>query len=160
MLRTVLAVVVSFLALNLGVMVLFLVSVLTLGIEGTLRPGSYWTSTVFNMVVVIGGAVIALLSGALCGVIGRSVRPALVVAGAMLAFGMFGAVRNLNKADPPARPAPNAGESDSDYRMRVLKDMQTVGKEPTWFAFSVPVIGAGAVVLGAWLVARGTSGRK
>jgi len=158
MLRTVIAVIASIVALYTGVMLLFLGAMLALGLEGTLRPASYWTSATFNLTVFLGGAVLALGAGALSGLIGRSMKPAWILAGIMLAMGALGAVRNLNKPEPPARPGPNDGESRSEYTARVMQDLRRVGKEPVWFSFCVPVMSAGAVVLGAWLVVRGRAG--
>jgi hypothetical protein len=153
MLRSVIAVIVSYIVLNILIAGLFVAAMFALGIEGTLRPGEYWTSSAFNAAVLLGGAAAAALAGALCAVIARSWRPAVVVAAVMLAFGLFGAFRNSQKPDPPARGPAADGESSMDYTMRVLKDMRTVGKEPTWFSFGVPFIGAAAFLVGARVVA-------
>jgi hypothetical protein len=153
MLRAILAGVVSYLVLMALIVGMFLVATLALGIEGTLRPGEYWTSSTFNAIVFAGGTVFSVAAGALCGWIARSPRPALVVAVLMAGFGLVRAVQNSGKADPPPRPGPNAGETASAYATRVLTDMQTVGKEPAWFAFTVPIVGAAAFAAGSMLVA-------
>ncbi len=153
MLRSILAVIASYIVLNLLIAGLFIGAIFALGIEGTLRPGEYWTSPAFNAIVLIGGAVCSALAGALCAAIAKSWRPALVVAAVILAFGLFGAVRNSQKPDPPARTPATDAETSMDYTMRVLKEMQTVGKEPVWFSFAVPFLGAAAFLVGARLLA-------
>lgn len=153
MLRAILAGVVSYIVLAVLIMGMFLAAMFALGIEGTLRPGEYWTSSTFNAIVVTGGTVLSLAAGALCGWIARSPRPAVVVAVLMAGFGLVRALQNSGKADPPARPGPNAGESTGDYAMRIMTEMSRVGKEPTWFAYTVPIVGAAAFAVGGMLVA-------
>ncbi len=152
MIRSIIAIAVSFITVNLLIMALFFVTVLALGIRGTLRPGEYWTSDTFNIIVLIGGAVMSALSGALCAFIARSWRPALVVVGVILALGLLGAVQNLQKADPPARGAAVEGESESQYATRIFEEMMEVGKEPIWFSFATPFVGALAFLGGARVV--------
>lgn len=150
--RAIIAIIVSFLAVNLLIMAMFFVVMMALGLEGTLRPGEYWTTTTFNVIVLIGGTIIAAAGGALCAVIAKSWRPALVVAGLMLAFGLVGAFQNSKKPDPPARPAAMEGESEREYTMHMLEEMPKHGKEPVWFSFTTPIVGALAFLGGARLV--------
>lgn len=154
MLRAILAVIVPYIVVGLLIMLVFLGAMLALGLEGTLRPGEYWTTGTFNAVVIVGGAAASAIGGMLSALIARSMRPAWIVAAIMLTVGLVGAVGNMNKPDPPARPAPTPGESRADALMRVMKEMPKVGKEPLWFSFTVPVVGAAAFVLGAGLVAN------
>jgi len=151
MLRSIVAIIVSFVAVNALIIALFMATVFLLGIDGTLRPGEYWTTTMFNVTVIIGGAVISALGGALCAVIARSWRPALIVAGVMLALGLVSAVQNMNKPDPPARTPAVESETSAERMTRVIEELTEHGKEPDWFAFSVPFVGALAFIGGTRL---------
>ncbi|MGD9790447.1 MAG: hypothetical protein AB7Q00_00665 [Phycisphaerales bacterium] len=157
MLRKVIAVVVSYIVTSIAIGLLFLAAMLILGIDGTLRPNEYWTTTTFNIVVLAGGTLIAVLGGMLCSVIARSWKPALVVAGIMIAYGLFGAVQNMNKPDPPARTPKAEGQTTMEYLEQIGKDLASGGKEPIWFSFAAPLLGAGAFVVGSRLVKRGRS---
>jgi asparagine N-glycosylation enzyme membrane subunit Stt3 len=152
MIRSIIAIVVSFITVNLLIMALFLVTAVVLGIEGTLRPGEYWTSTTFNVIVLAGGAVMSALGGVVCALIAKSWRPALVVVGVILALGLVGAAQNLQKPDPPTRGDAVEGETDRQYATRILEEMMEVGKEPTWFSFATPFVGALAFLGGARMV--------
>lgn len=154
MLRCILAVVATFIAVNVLVMALFLATTVALGLEGALRPGEYWTRSTFNAVVFSGSLLIALVAGLLCGRMARSMSAAYIVAALMLGLGLFRASQNAARPDPPARPQPAAGQSQADYLNQVMTQMQTVGKEPNWFAFSVPVVGAAALLIGSFLAVR------
>ncbi len=154
MVRAIIAVVVSYIIMNILVMAMFLGATFALGIEGTLRSGEYWTSRTFNTIVLVGSVGIAFVSGSLCGLIARSWRPGVVVAGIMLVVGLGGAVMNNNKPDPPVRAPAGEGETSTEYAMKVLKELADVGKEPAWFAFSVPVLSAGVFLLGASVATR------
>lgn len=154
MVRAALAVIVSYVLQSLLVMAVLLGTVLMLGLEGTLRPGEYWTTNTFNAIVLIGGTVVAGLCGMLCAVIARSWKPALVVAGIMLAMGLIGAIGNMNKPDPPAREEISSEGSQFEHTLKVLEQTGTHGKEPVWFSFAAPLIGASAFVGGAMLARR------
>ena len=152
MARAIIAVIVSYLVQAVLIMALFLGVVLALGIDGTLRPGEYWTTGAFNAIVLTGGTIIALLCGMLCAAIARSWKPALVVAGFMLAFGLIGAIGNMNKTDPPAREAMTGEGTQFEQTMNVLEQTSIHGKEPIWFSFAAPLLGAAAFVAGARIV--------
>ncbi|MFG0258639.1 MAG: hypothetical protein ACF8GE_12120 [Phycisphaerales bacterium JB043] len=157
MLRSLLAAIASFIAMAVAIAAMFLVVTMVLGIEGTLRPGEYWTSSTFNTTVLIGGTVISAMSGMLCFVIAKSCKPALAVGVVILGYGLYSAVQNEGKDDPPAREVRAESESATDYTVRVLQEMAEVGKEPTWFAFANPFIGSFAFVAGAGVLGRSKS---
>ncbi len=152
MARAMIAVILSYLLQAVLIMALFLGVVLALGVDGTLRPGEYWTTGTFNAIVLTGGTIIAALCGRLCAAIARSWKPALVVAGLMLVFGLFGAIGNMNKPDPPAREAVTGEGSQIETTMKVLEQTRIHGKEPLWFSIAAPLLGAAAFVAGARIV--------
>jgi ABC-type transport system involved in multi-copper enzyme maturation permease subunit len=143
MLRIIGGIVVGFVVMAVIVMIAFAIPMAVLGLEGILQPGAYWTTTTFNIIVLVGGLVAAILGGLVCRLIARNAKAAFALAAIVLAFGIGSAVMNMNKPDPPARTGPVTKE-----------DMAAHGKEPTWFAFSKTIVGAVGVLIGSAAVSR------
>jgi hypothetical protein len=152
MLRAIVAIIVSYIAVGIGIAVLFLGAMLILGLDGTFKPGEYWTTDAFNIVVLAGGTIVSLLGGMLCALLAGRWKPALVVAVIMLGLGLVSAIGNMNKPDPPAREAPAEASSDIERTIKLLEQTAQHGKEPVWFSFTTPIAGAAAFVAGAWVL--------
>ena len=143
MLRSIIAVVASYIAMAVLIGVAFAGMWFGLGPDRLLKPGSYQGSIVITilapLLTIIGG----LFGGWMCAKIGRSTTPVKVLAGIVLVLGLIMAYFTLQKPYP-ADPRP-AG-------MTVMQIME-VGREPTWFALANPVIGAVAVLAGGRFLA-------
>lgn len=143
MLRSIIAVVASYIAMAVLIGVAFAGMWFGLGPDRLLKPGSYQGSIVITilapLLTIIGG----LFGGWMCAKIGRSTTPVKVLAGIVLVLGLIMAYFTLQKPYP-ADPRP-AG-------MTVMQIME-VGREPTWFALANPVIGAVAVLAGGLFLA-------
>lgn len=148
MLRTIAGVVVGFLVMAVLVMATFAITMAALGFENILQPNSYWTTDKFNIIVLIGGFVAAIVGGMVCKSIARESKATLVLAAIVIVMGIGSAVMNMNKPDPPARTGPVK-----------LEDFATHGKEPTWFAISKSALAAIGIVIGSGL-SSGLTRRK
>lgn len=148
MLRIIAGIVVGFIVVLAGVMATFGITILAMGgIEGTLQPNSWWTTNTFNIIILIGGFIAAILGGVACKAIARTMHAAFALAAIMLAIRAGNTVMNMNRPDPPPRDAA-AGTPTID-------DMFEHGKEPTWFAIGMTITGAAGVLIGAALVRKG-----
>jgi hypothetical protein len=138
MLRSILAVIVAYVAMSALVMAGFSGLLFGVGIDGLLEPGTWKGNTL--MCIAAPGITVAcgLFGGWLCTKIARRRTPVLVLAGLVLGFGMMTAYFTLQKPEPTG-PRPQG---------TTLKQFMEQGREPTWFALLNPVLGAAAVLLG------------
>ena len=155
MLRIIAGIIVGFVIMAIGVAAVFAITMLAIGgsaifsnnpgeaMDRLLQPGTYWTTNTFNIIVLVGGFIAAIIGGLVCKLISGKSIASLALAVIVLALGVLSGVQNMKRPDPPAR--------SSDVK---LTDLQTHGKEPNWFAFSKAIAGALGVVIGSSLVAR------
>ena len=142
MLRIIAGVIVGWIVMALLVMATFLITTMAMGgLENVLKPNSYWTTDTFNIIVLIGGTIAAIIGGLVCGLIARNAKAAVALAVIMLAYGVFYIVTNINEPDPPARTEPATMEAMMEH-----------GKEPNWFSISKTVLGAVGVLIGSAMV--------
>ena len=143
MLRIIAGIIVGFIVMVILVMATFGITIAALGIEKTVQPGSYWTTNTFNIIVLIGGFIAAIIGGLVCGMIARNSMAAFALVAILLATGIGSVIADMNRPDPPARTAP-----------ATLEDISRYGKEPMWFAFSKIVFGAVGVLIGSSMVKK------
>lgn len=151
MLRIIAGIIVGYVVMAALVVATFFITILAMGWDGVLQPNSYWTTDTFNVIVLSGGFVGSIGGGAVCAVIARNAKAAFALVAIVLAFGIGGAIMNMNRPDPPARTGP-PGET-------TLQDLNAHGKEPVWFGFGKVVIGAAGLLIGSSLVSRKNSAR-
>lgn len=145
MLRLIAGVVVGFIVMAVIVMAVFGVTMAVMGLENILKPNSYWTTDTFNIIVLIGGLVAAIVGGMTCKAVARTSTATIVLTAIVLIMGAGSAYMNMNKPEPPSRTGP-----------ATITDMQTHGKEPNWFAVFKTVLAAAGLMIGSSLV----SGRR
>lgn len=143
MLRSIIAVVVTYIAMAVLIGVAFAGMWFGLGPDRLLQPGSYQGSIVITILAPLLTIMGGLFGGWMCAKIGRSTTSVKVLAGIVLVLGLIMAYFTLQKPYP-ADPRP-AG-------MTVMQIME-IGREPTWFAIANPIIGAAAVLVGGLLLA-------
>jgi peptidoglycan/LPS O-acetylase OafA/YrhL len=141
MLRIIAGIIVGFLVMAVLVMATFGITMAVLGMENILKPGAYWTTDTFNIIALIGGLLAAIIGGMVCKVIARDSRATIALAAIVLALGAISAVANMNRPDPPARTG-----------TPTITDLQTHGKEPTWFAISKTVLAIAGLLIGSSLI--------
>jgi hypothetical protein len=140
MLRIIAGIIVGWIVMAIMVMAAFAIAWLALGTEGTFQSGSYWTTNTFNIAVLAGGTIAAIVGGLLCVVIARNGKAAFALAAIVMAVGIGGAVMEMNKPDPPARTG-----------AITMQDVATHGKEPMWFAFGTPILAGLGIAIGSGL---------
>jgi hypothetical protein len=148
MLRIIAGIIVGWIVMAVLVIATFAIAMAVLGMENILKPGSYWTTDTFNIIVLGGGLLAAIIGGVVCKIIARDSRATLALAAIVLAMGIGSYVMNANKPDPPAR-IPGTGQPTM---MEMGQDMATHGKEPHWFAIAKTVLGVAGLVIGSSLI--------
>lgn len=150
MLRSIVAVIASYLAMAILVMGAFMGLWFGLGPDGLLQPGSFKGNMLICIaapsIAVIGG----LFGGSLCAQIGRGRNPVMALAGVVLVLGLLMAVFTLQKPYP-ADPRPDG---------MTVQEIMEVGREPTWVAIFNPIGGAVGVLIGGLCLARGAVRRE
>ena len=150
MLRIIAGIIVGVVVTFALVMATFGITIAALGgLEHALKPNSWWTTETFNIIIVIGGFVAAIIGGLACAFVARDFKAAFALAAIILAIRVGNLVMNMNRPDPPPRTARAA-----DAGAPTLEDMFDHGKEPTWFALSMTLTGATGVLIGGALVKK------
>lgn len=143
MLRAIASVIVGYLVLAALTMVFFTITFLSLGVDRTFYPGTYRSTPLWDGLALTISAFVALAGGAVCRLIARSRRPVYVLASIYLILGLTIAIMELSAADPGPRP-PTVTSMDAARNT----------KQPLWYAFTIPFVGALFVTLGGSLVRR------
>lgn len=143
MLRSILAVVVSYIVMFVLIVTVFMGLWYGMGPDRLLEPG-VWKGNLFLCIAAPSITILAgLFGGWLCAKIGRGSGPVMALAAVVLVLGAAMAVFTLQKPEPTGpRPAGMTVE-------QIMKD----GREPTWLAILNPIIGAGAVLVGGLVIA-------
>ena len=149
MLRSIIAVIVSYIVMFVLIFVSFAALVFGLGIDGLLKPGSFQGGLLITIAApsitlitgVFGGWLCAKIAGVGTG--GRGRTPVIALAVVVFVLGALSAAITLQKPFP-ADPRP------ADM---TLEQFMEVGREPTWVAVSNPIIGAIGVLIGGMLMA-------
>ncbi|MEO6394136.1 MAG: hypothetical protein ABIP75_19945 [Pyrinomonadaceae bacterium] len=144
MLRGIVGVIVGYLAMFVVVFLCLTAAYLIMGTERVFLPGSFVADMPWMIIMVIVSIIAAVIGGLVCAkVAGGSTAPKVLavlvfVLGLLLAIGTMGD----NKA-----AVPRTGELSNFEAMKNAK-------EPQWFSFANPLIGAIGVLAGAGLAKR------
>jgi len=139
MVRTVLAVVAGYATLAVLVMLAF--SVAIVAPDFAFQPGSAEVTHGWMAYVIAASFAAAVAAGAVATRVGRGPRPARILAGLVLVFGLFEAARNAQKTAPQASAAEIAAMS--------VMDKAQAGVQPRWYSLVLPFLGATGVLTGA-----------
>jgi hypothetical protein len=125
-------------------MLVFVTGPLLLGLDTIFEPGTYWTTTAWNIGTLAWGGVAAAVGGLACRAIARRTTAVKAMAAFILILGVVSAMMNLQKPNPPART-----RAFSDMPLEEATKLLTEhAKEPDWYAFAKTIVGAGGVLLG------------
>ncbi len=143
MLRSIVAVVVSFIAMFGLTMVVFSGLWYGLGPDALFQPASFKFSMLFAIALAAITIIRGLLGGWMCAKIGRGTKPVIVLAGLVLVLGMIVCYSTLQKPEP------------TDVREPGMTIDQFFDKtrEPTWFVIFSPIAGAATVLIGGLCIA-------
>lgn len=140
--RTVVAVIVGYIAIFCFTAGSFTVAFLLLGVDGSFQPGTYDITPTWGITAIVLSLVAALVGGAVCGLIARPGSKAPhAFAAVVFLLGVISA------ATQGAREVPDTREADV-----AVFEAASNAKQPAWYAWSLPVIGALGTFAGASLV--------
>ena len=146
MARSIVAVIVSYLAMFALTFLGFTGLYLLMGPNQAFKPSSYmasnrWIASAFGVYLVI-----AIIGGLICAAIARGGKAPLVLAIVVLALGLVLAIPSMiaHQADPHA------------VRVGPISNFEAMQKaqEPIWVPFTFPLIGVAGVLIGAKLKKR------
>lgn len=144
MLRNIGGVIVGYILMALVIFLTFTIAYLLMGVGNAFKPDTYEVSTLWLVVSFILAFGAAMLGGYVCAAIAGEGRAPLILAVLVIVIGVLAAV--------PALRADSAGR-DRLTRPAEVSNMQAMQNavQPGWVAVLNPIIGAGAVLLGASL---------
>lgn len=143
MLRSILAVVATYIAMAVFVVGCFMGLWFGLGPDRLLVPGT-WKGNMLLCIAAPGITVIGgLIGGFACAKIARGPKPVIALAGVVVLLGAVSAFFTLRKPEPTG---------PREAGMTVQQVMEK-GREPTWLAIFNPIGGAGAVLIGGLFMA-------
>ena len=139
MLKTLVGVIVGYVAMAILIAIAFTGAFLALGVERALQPDSYEISTLWialSLVISFGSAI---LGGYVCAAVSKSLRACQLLAVVVVILGVLLCLPAIQR-----REGPNVrgGEVSSLEAMKL-------GVAPSWMHLLNPVLGAVGVLLGA-----------
>ena len=146
MLRSVLAVIVSYIVMIILAVLAFTTIYTLVGADWSFKPGSYQASTRWTVMQFVVTLVTGSIAGLICAVIAKGGKAPLALAAVVLALGfLFGVLGTA------LRPA-----DTHEVRTGDVPNMEAMSKarHPTWVMFLGPFIGAVGVVIGGKLRRR------
>ncbi|HVF73054.1 MAG TPA: hypothetical protein VM940_15735 [Chthoniobacterales bacterium] len=147
MLRSIIAIIVSYVAMFVLFMVLFTGLYFAFGVERVFQPDSYEVSALWLVVTLIGALLGAMFGGYLCATISKSWRTCQVFALIAFLLALVQCLSDLRSKNPDA---PNVRAGDVPF-----PDGIKLGVTPLWFHFVNPLVGGIGALLGARVKRRG-----
>jgi len=148
MLKPILGVVLSFVAMMIFFFALFTALYLALGAERVFQPGTFKISTLWMVLALAGALCVGILAGYLCFSISGSSRACQVLAVIVL---LLAIVMCLPSISADQTPRPRAGDMPT-------MDAMTQGQAPVWMHLLSAVLEGGGVLLGAGMKRNRTRG--
>ncbi len=145
MLKSILAVIVSYVAMFIFLFAAFTGCYLALGAEGAFQTDSYNVSTVWIGLTVVVCLLAGTIGGFLCVAISKSQRTCQIFAFIVLFLGLLACIPAMQRS--PDAPNVRAGEVSNFEAMGLAVS-------PMWVHLLTPVISAAGVLLGARMKGR------
>ena len=143
MLRSIVAVIVTYVVMSVFIIAVFSAMWFGLGPNRLMEPGSF-KGNMFLCIAAPSLTVVAgIFGGWMCAKIARGGKPVVALAAVVLVLGALSAYITLQKPEPtgPRDPAMTATE------------LMEKGREPTWLLIFNPIGGAAAVLIGGMSLA-------
>ena len=147
MLKSILAVIASYLVMFIFMFAAFTGFYLALGTEGTFQTDSYKVTTVWIALTVVVCLLAGIVGGFLCATISNSKRTCQIFALIVFLIGLVVCCIPAMQRSPDA-PNVRAGEVSN-------LDAMALAVSPMWLNLLTPVISAAGVLLGARMKGRG-----
>ena len=136
--KSVLGVILGYVAMFATVFITLTGSYYLLGMERTFQPGSYNVTLLWVVVMMIFSFVAAFIGGRVCRVISRNGKALIPLAALVLVLGLVSAVATYLTAQNPV-----ARTGDVSNQQAMMSAQQ-----PIWAALALPVLGAAGVLIG------------
>jgi hypothetical protein len=146
MLKSILAIIVSYVAMFIFLFAAFTGCYFALGAEGTFQTDSYNVTTVWIALTVVVCLVAGVIGGFLCAAISKSKRTCQIFAFIVFFLGLLACIPALQRS--PDAPNTRAGEVGTTDAMKLAVS-------PMWLHILSPVLSAAGVLLGARMKGRG-----
>jgi hypothetical protein len=146
MLKSILAIIVSYFAMFILFMAVFIGLYFVLGVERVFQPDSYEVSTLWIIVTLVVAFLGTMFAGSLCAAISQSWRTCQVFALIVFLLALWQCVSALRRDSE----GPNVRAGDVTY-------LEAIGHAvtPRWFHFVNPVVNGLGVLVGARMKRRG-----
>jgi len=146
MLKSILAIIVSYVVGNLVFLALVTGCFFLLCVERVFEPDSFVVSTVWLALTLIISLLGAVITGFVCHAISHSWRTCQVLALIVLVFTSISCFIQLRRINPDA---PNIRAGEVGYF-----DAMKLGVPPRWLPFVNPIVGCAGVLIGARMKRR------
>jgi hypothetical protein len=143
MLRSVLGVIIGYIAIALIVFTGLTTAWLILGADGAFEPGVYEISTTWGAAAIAVNLIAAIIGGVVCMKIARQRGAVITFAAIVFILGLIVAIPTITaeETEPAARP--------DDVSMAVaMRDAE----QPVWFCLMNPVTAALGIMIGGMLI--------
>ena len=147
MLKSILAIVVSYVVMFALFMAIFTCLWFVLGVERVFQPDSYEVSMVWIILTLVVGFFVSMFSGWLCAAISRNWRTCQIFAFIVFLLALIQCFSALRRNNPDA-PNVRAGEVG-------MFDAMNLAVTPLWLHFVNPIMSGAAVLVGARMKRRG-----
>jgi hypothetical protein len=146
MLKSILAIIVSYVAMFIFLFAAFTGCYLALGAEGTFLTDSYNVTTVWIALTVVVCLLAGVIGGFLCAAISKNKRTCQIFAFIVFFLGLLACIPAMQRS--PDAPNTRAGEVTN-------LDAMKLAVSPMWLHLLTPVVSAAGVLLGARMKGRG-----
>ncbi len=163
MLRAIASVIIGYVVIVVWVIVTMTVAWLVLGQSFAFTEGTTEITTAWSVVAIVLGFVGAIIGGVTAAAIARSPtnRPVKVLAGLVLVLGLVEGVLYLvggDDADTVEGEVVVEDEATGEVGEIGVMEAASKGEPPTWYLFTMPVVGLVGVLVGGGLLGSRTGG--
>jgi hypothetical protein len=148
MLRSILAILVSYVAMFVLFMAIFVGLYFVLGIERVFQPDSYEVSMLWIIITLVVAFLVTMFAGYLCAAISKSWRTCQVFALIVFLFALWQCFSALRRDSE----GPNVRAGDVTY-LEAISHVVT----PMWLHFVNPIVNGLGVLVGARMKRRGSA---
>jgi hypothetical protein len=146
MARSIIAVIVGYVAMFVLVSLTLIVVFLLMGTEWSFKPNSFEASNAWIGMSLVANLVIGIVGGLICAVIAKGGKAPLILAIVVFTLGLLLAIPAVIGYKQNAGSVRGGNVSQTEAMQKAI--------EPLWVPFTFPIIGAAGVLLGGKLKRR------